>query len=82
MDNFTRENIMKWIQRLHIKSRHAKYINDEIEYEDYKEYINYVLVFFRPDFTGRDLDVLWQNLNFASPSWKVAKEDIFTAIAS
>lgn len=78
----TRKEVMKWIQRMHIRSRHAKYINDEIEYEDYKEYINYVIVFFRPEFTGKHLDILWQNLNFASKSWEVAREEIFQAIAS
>jgi len=79
---YTRADIMKWVQRLHIKSRHAKYINDEMEYEDYKEYINYVLTFLRPSFSGNDLDLLWQNLNFTSYSWRVVKEEIFAAIAS
>lgn len=79
---YTRAEIMKWIQRLQIKSRHAKYINDEIEYEGYKEYINYVLTFLRPSFSGNDLDLLWQNLNFTSYSWEVVKEEIFAAIAS
>ena len=73
---------MKWIQRLRIKSGHTKYINDEMEYEDYKEYINYVIIFFRPEYTGNHLDVLWQNLNFTSRSWRVAREEIFLAIAS
>ncbi|MCK9544852.1 MAG: hypothetical protein M0R03_22795 [Novosphingobium sp.] len=79
---YTRADIMKWVQRLHIKSRHAKYINDEIEYEDYKEYINYVLTFLRPSFSENDLDLLWQNLNFTSYSWGVVKEELFAAIAS
>ena len=81
MTDFTRANVMKLIQRMHIRSRHAKYINDEIEYEDYKEYINYVIIFFRPNLTGNDLDLIWQNLNLAGPDWRYVREELFSAIA-
>lgn len=86
-NDFTRANVMKWIKRLHVKTYHTQYTNDEIKYGNYKWYINTTINAIRHMYLGsywdeEQLDLIWQNLNLAGPNWRHVRENIFTAIAS
>ena len=43
----TKKEIMKWIQRLHVKSTHAKMVEGEMSFADYRNYIEYVINLIR-----------------------------------
>lgn len=82
----TKKEIMKWIQRLHVKSTHAKMVEGEMSFADYRNYIEYVINLIRGiagfgEMKKSDFDLAWQNLSLGSESWNVAKADIFSAIA-
>ncbi len=87
MNDFTRANIMKWINRLHVKSAHERYMNDEMNYQEYMWYINTTIntirdVYFITRYNRNQLNLIWQNLNLAGTEWRRVREHLFSAIAS
>lgn len=38
-----RAQIMRWINRLHVKTTHRRYVDGEVSYAHYKEYVNIVI---------------------------------------
>ena len=83
----TEKEILKWINRLRVKSTHKKMVDGEMLYWDYRHYIREISNQIRSIYnlyklSDLQFDLAWQNLSLANENWKVAKSDIVALISS
>lgn len=80
-----RAEIMRRIKRLHVKTTHRRYVDGEVSYAHYKEYVNIVIndirvLFQLGELDNDTLDVYWSNCSPAAEAWAYAREEIYNMI--
>lgn len=86
-NEMTDESIMKLINRMHVKTRHTQYMTYDLSVRQYREYISEFINMARKwfgvsEFSSERLWLMWENLGMADFDWKIARYEIYTAIAS
>jgi hypothetical protein len=80
-----RKEVGKWINRLHFKTSWTKYINDEMSYEDYKEYCFITVNSIReamgnPAYSEKKFDEAWQYRILAHEKYSVTFDELVNVI--
>jgi len=77
--------IMKWVNRLHVKTWHTRYMKDEISYCTYRDHMFYVVNAIRDVmgygmFDANKFNKAWQYRQLASDRWDYARNELFNVI--
>lgn len=75
----------RWVNRLRIKSTWVKFINGDISYGDYKDYLFAIINPIRKAmgddiFSYEKFDEAWQYRNMAHENWEIALNEIKNTI--
>lgn len=79
------KNIMKWVNRLRVKTSHTQYTNGEISYGEYKDRLFDVVnairgVTYLPYLSRAKFDDAWQYRILAHEKWDCARNEIFNVV--